>query len=75
MGKRAPCKESATAPDCPNRSVGCQATCQKYLEFRAERDRITKARAKVMDSLEYVRISAWRKRYYITDGRYIISQR
>lgn len=29
-----PCK------DCPDRTVGCHATCEKYLDFAAERERI-----------------------------------
>ena len=69
-----PCKESRDSPDCPNRAVGCQATCEKYLAFRAERDAAIDARKKIMDGIEYARISAWNKRIYIK-RKYIISQR
>ena len=31
-----PCKVDGV--DCPNRKVGCQGDCEKYLAFRAERD-------------------------------------
>jgi hypothetical protein len=33
---KAPCK------NCPNRKVGCHSTCQKYLDFRKEVDKINK---------------------------------
>jgi len=32
--KTAPCK------DCPDRTVGCHASCEKYIAFAAERERI-----------------------------------
>ena len=32
--KKAPCK------DCPNRQVGCHSTCEKYIEYKKESDRI-----------------------------------
>lgn len=33
-----PCK------DCPNRQVGCHSTCEKYLDFRKEVDKINKTK-------------------------------
>lgn len=35
-----PCK------DCPDRTVGCHASCEKYTAFAAERERIRAARWK-----------------------------
>lgn len=31
-----PCKTNGT--DCPNRAVGCQSRCEKYLAFRKKLD-------------------------------------
>lgn len=35
-----PCK------DCPDRKVGCHSTCQRYLDFRKEVDRVNKIKFK-----------------------------
>jgi hypothetical protein len=36
----APCK------DCPERVLGCHSTCEKYIAFREERDKMLAARYK-----------------------------
>lgn len=36
--KKAPCK------DCPDRHQGCHSECEKYLEFRKERDELNELR-------------------------------
>ena len=36
----APCK------DCPDRVVGCHSTCEKYIEYRKERDKFLEERMK-----------------------------
>lgn len=33
-----PCK-TRYGPDCPDRKVGCHATCEKYLAFKKENER------------------------------------
>lgn len=36
----APCK------DCPDRVVGCHSACEKYIEYRKERDKFLEQRMK-----------------------------
>ena len=67
-----PCKERQDSPDCPNRAVGCQATCEKYREFRAERDRILTENRKQDPIWDYTAHSVYRRRAmlkYTQDGR------
>ena len=35
---KAPCK------DCPDRQVNCHSTCEKYIEFKKESDRLREER-------------------------------
>ena len=73
-----PCKESRDSPDCPNRAVGCQANCEKYLAFRAERDKISAQRKKEYIALDYNRRAIYRKRHHLKDtdaGRKALSKR
>lgn len=56
---KAPCK------DCPNRQIGCHSTCEKYLEFRKEVDRLKQERIAKRDVDQYVRESIT-KNYMIT---------
>jgi hypothetical protein len=73
-----PCKESRDSPDCPNRAVGCQATCEKYLAFRAERDKLSAERKKEYIAWDYDAAAIYRKRHSLkqTDaGRKALSKR
>ena len=76
MVLKGPCKESATSPDCPNRSAGCHSSCEKYLAFREKCDEVIRRRRENMISIDYARESAWRKRKSILQtGMFMISQR
>jgi hypothetical protein len=46
-----PCK------DCPNRQIGCHSTCEKYSEFRKERDALNEKihKQKEAEYAEYCR--------------------
>lgn len=62
-----PCKESRDSPDCPNRTVGCQAKCEKYLAFRAERDKLSAQRKKEYIAWDYNSSAIYRKRHHLKD--------
>ena len=49
---KAPCK------DCPDRKVGCHSTCEKYLEFRKERDELNETIQKQRDK-EYAEFTRY----------------
>ena len=73
-----PCKESRDSPDCPHRAVGCQALCEKYLAFRAERDKLSEERKKEYIAWDYNASAIYRKRHALkqTDaGRKALSKR
>ena len=40
----APCK------DCPNRFVGCHSVCNKYISYRAEKDKEAEVRLERMNN-------------------------
>ena len=73
-----PCKESRDSPDCPNRAVGCQAKCGKYLAFRAERDKLSEERKKEYLAWDYNAAAIYRKRHHLRQtgaGRKALSKR
>ena len=43
----APCR------DCPDRKPNCHSTCEKYLKFREEREKVYKARQDYNDSMDF----------------------
>lgn len=72
-----PCKERQDSPDCPNRAVGCQATCEKYRAFRAERDRLLDENRKKDLIWDYTAHSIYRRRAMLKctqDGRKVLSE-
>lgn len=72
-----PCKERPDSPDCPNRAVGCQAVCEKYLAFRAERDRLLDENRKQDPIWDYTAHSIYRRRAmlkFTQDGRKVLSK-
>lgn len=56
-----PCKTDGV--DCPNRHVGCQSKCEKYLAFRTELDRINDERRKDTAGADFAAETIWRKRH------------
>ena len=58
---KAPCRQS-DGTDCHNRAVGCQIACEKYREYRAEKDRILEAKRKDSVGAEYAREKIYRNR-------------
>lgn len=74
---KGPCRQP-DGTDCPNRAVGCQGKCEKYLAFRAERDRINAERRKDYAGVEYAKSAIWRKRAslkYTEAGKRALGQR
>jgi hypothetical protein len=55
---KAPCK------DCPNRKVGCHSTCEKYLDYRKEVDKINK-----------IKFAEKEQRRFITEHNFALSKR
>ena len=45
---------SPCARDCPDRSPTCHATCPRYAEYRAARDRVLAARERERDVRSYI---------------------
>lgn len=43
----APCK------DCPDRFVGCHSTCQKYVQYRTDRDDMIKKMYEYKEGVRY----------------------
>lgn len=39
-----PCYDTVNKIDCPNRKVGCAASCARWKEYVVERDKVYKAR-------------------------------
>lgn len=73
-----PCKESRDSPDCPNRAVGCQAVCEKYLAFRAVRDKLLAERKKEYIARDYSAAAIYRNRHNLKHsdaGRKALSER
>jgi len=63
-----PCK-TRYGPDCPDRKVGCQAACEKYLAFKKENERKIDERRRSSIADDYVssRVFAKRKTLKYTD--------
>ena len=53
MKPPAPCHERGK-PDCPNRAVGCQKTCERYLAFKAEIERRNRGRSGYYDFKDFI---------------------
>ena len=45
---KAPCK------NCPDRELGCHATCPKYAEYANEQEAVRQARAEQNKQMEYI---------------------
>lgn len=64
--------------DCPNRAVGCQGKCEKYLAFRAELDRINMVKRKESfgaDVAYQAMFAQKRKLMKTPNGRHALAQR
>ena len=51
-----PCK------DCPDRQIGCHSTCEKYIEFKKENDKLRKERF-IQNQITQYAIEANDRRY------------
>ncbi len=66
-----PCK-TRYGPDCPNRKVGCHSTCEKYLAFKKEKERVNAERRRNSIADEYTSDRVYAKRNvlkYTEQGR------
>ena len=52
---KVPCK------DCPNRQVGCHSTCEKYIEYKKESDRLREERRVRCEANQFIREENERK--------------
>lgn len=73
-----PCKDK-NGTDCPNRAVGCQGTCERYLAFRKARDEELERHHMESVSARYVAENAYRHKKNIRNPtasqRRLINQR
>ena len=77
MPIQAPCHKRGE-PDCPDRHVGCQADCEKYLAFKKEREAVYAKRQTSLMMCEYYDVSIYRHRQklkYSETGRRALAQR
>ena len=74
---RPPCHKRGKE-DCPDRRVGCQGTCKKYLAYRKVLDAAREERRKNSIGASVAADSIYRKRHslkYTEAGRNALSQR
>ena len=76
MRPSAPCKPNGI--DCPDRAVGCHASCGKYLEFKAAIDSYNAERERQRKVDDYMNRRIWARRRVIRateKGKAALSQR
>ena len=61
MRPKPPCRKNGV--DCPNRCVGCHATCKEFADYRAGIDADNAVRDKVREAEDIVNRTIWRKRH------------